>query len=1349
METDQVLNKNLVAIDYNPFEIEREIDKIIAINESQREIWLSCIIGGDEANLAYNESVSLTFKGTFSLTNFKKALSTVVNRHETLRSTVSANGAHFVIYKELAVELVYHDLSAEDEEEQKLTINNFLKNQMLQPFDLVNEPLFRVYLHQQNENQHFFTLVIHHIIGDGWSIGIILENLSKAYNAHQHNEEPSLPPVNQISSYAKEQFNYLQSEQFKVTEQFWLKKYADPISSLNLPTDFERGKSRTYKANRIDHKLDSTLVKQIKLAGAKAGCSLVNTMLGLFEVFLAQITQQSDIVVGLPTAGQLATGNYELVGHCVNIIPIRSKINGSHTLLSHLKESKSSYLDAYEHQQLSFGQLLKKLNFKRDPARVPLVPVVFNIDMGMGQAVEFSGLALELSSNPRAYETFELFLNATGSQETLILEWSYNTQLFKESTIQKWIADFEKLLQDFAKNPESSIQLQTTAKELTSPINKQDIGHYLGKNIVAIINDACILNHDQIAIKYKNETLTYQQLLEKSNQLAQILVKNGVGSGDIVALSTDRSTQMVVMLLGILKAGAAYLPLDPSYPKDRIEFMLADAGAKLVLLNKKYAHQFNAGVREIYVENIWQELAEENPHFTSNLNLKQISNIIYTSGTTGKPKGTKTTHKNLANLITSVKNEPGIKPTDKFLALTTISFDIAAVEIFLPLTSGATVVIATAEDGKDGRLLLELIEKEGITILQATPSRWKMLLSAGWEKKYPITAFTAGEALTKQLAHQILQKTKALWNLYGPTETTIYSTIKQISISDEVITIGKPVNHTAIYILDEHQKQLPVNSIGEIFIAGEGVADGYLNRPELTAEKFISDPFTNVEGQRMYGTGDLGKYLPNGEIQCLGRIDHQVKVRGYRIELEEIEAALAKQPDVKQVVVTSKTDLNDQQRLVGYLILNHKETDLVVNVNEQFNEAEPSVIDKKITNQWKTALNELLPSFMIPDQYFALIEFPLTPNGKIDRNKLPYPSIKTANDDNHQPVLNKNELLVANIWSKVLKLENLKPDDDFFEVGGHSLLAVSVMMEIEQQTKRKLPLATLFENSTIRSLAKMLIVDEKEIKWNSLVPIKKTGNKTPIYLIHGAGLNVLIFNPLSKYVDIEQPVYGMQAIGLDEDRAFAYSMEELADIYLAEILAHNPTGPYALAGYSFGGLLAYEMAGKLLQMGKEIKMLGLLDTNATGKEIYKSKADKLMKKFTRQIHKPLFFSKSFIEYPLETISYQFNGISTRFHKFLKINNKTPDDLLTSKEKLSKSYDIAYNNYKLKPLPLHVDLFRVKKRLYFLDDLKFLGWNAYAKKGVSVHEVPGDHKTFLFEPNVKMFAEILQDTLNQK
>lgn len=1338
METETILPNHLVAVDFNPFDSEKEIDKIITINESQREIWLSCLIGGNDANLAYNESISLDLKGSFAVENFKKAWQIVVDRHEALRSSVSSNGLHFIIYKSLKFDIEVIDISTQDHQDD--TIGNFIKDQMMLPLDLVNGPLFRVYLHQLSNEHYFFTLVIHHIVCDGWSLGIILENLSKAYNSYQNQQLPKLAPAIQISDYAKAHNQYLKSTEFQQTEQFWLAQYQGDIPILNLPTDFERGKSRTYKANRIDHKLDSALVKQIKLAGAKAGCSLVNTMLGLFEVFLAQITHQSDIIVGLPAAGQLATANYELVGHCVNIIPIRSKIDGSHTLLSYLKESKSSFLDAYEHQQLSFGQLLKKLNFKRDPARIPLVPVVFNIDMGMDQAVEFNGLTLELSSNPRAYETFELFLNATGSQETLNLEWSYNTQLFKESTIQKLIVNFEKLLQQFAQNPESAIQFETIAQELTSPTHKKETGHYTGKDIVAIINDSCILNRDQIAVKFKDETITYQQLLEKSNQLTQILVKNGVVSGDIVALSTDRSIHMVVMLLGILKAGGAYLPLDPFYPKDRIEFMLADAGAKLLLLNKKYAHTFNASLNELYIEDIWQELAQEELHFISNINLQQVSNIIYTSGTTGKPKGTKTTHKNLANLITSVKDQPGIKPADKFLALTTISFDIAAVEIFLPLTTGATVVIATADDGKDGRLLLELIEKENITILQATPSRWKMLLSAGWEKQYPITAFTAGEALTKQLAHQILQKTKALWNLYGPTETTIYSTIKQINITDEVITIGKPVNNTAIYILDEHQKQLPVNSIGEIFIAGEGVADGYLNRPELTAQKFILDPFSAAEGQKMYGTGDLGKYLLNGEIQCLGRIDHQVKIRGYRIELEEIEAALAKQPDVKQVVVTAKTDLNDQQRLVAYLILNH---------NNKINDHEPFDIEKKLTNQWKTALNELLPSFMIPDQYFALAEFPLTPNGKIDRNKLPYPSIKTANDDNHQPTLNKNELVVANIWSKVLKLENLKPDDDFFEVGGHSLLAVSVMMEIEQQTKRKLPLATLFENSTIRSLAKMLIVDEKEIKWNSLVPIKKTGNKIPIYLIHGAGLNVLIFNPLSKYVDKEQPVYGMQAIGLDEDRAFGYSMEELADIYLAEILAHNPTGPYALAGYSFGGLLAYEMAGKLMQMGKEIKMLGLLDTNATGKEIYKSKADELMKKFTRQIHKPLFFSKSFIEYPLETVSYQFNGISSRFNKFFNINNKTSDDVLSSKEKLSKSYDIAYNNYKLKPLPIHVDLFRVKKRLYFLDDLKYLGWNAYAKKGVSVHEVPGDHKTFLFEPNVKMFAEILQRTLNSK
>lgn len=1719
-------------INFNPFEDTKEIEKIVAINESQREIWLSCMIGGDAGSLAYNESISLNLNGPFQFAHFKRAFELVVNRHEALRSTISANGEHLIIYKNLPFSL----------ELDGTLPDGFISQQMNQPFDLQQGPLFRVFVHQQGTDQHYFTLVIHHLIGDGWSIGIILEDLSNTYNAYCKGVSPALVPPVQISTYASEQYAYLHSDAFKQVERFWLNLYEGTIPVLDLPTDHPRPVPRSYDANRIDHILPLPLINALKETGSKSGSSLVNTLLSAFELFLCQQTGQYDLVIGLPTAGQSATENFELVGHCVNLLPLRSRINPQLSFQDFLKERKKAFFDAYEHQQFSFGQLVKKLNVKRDPSRVPLVPVVFNIDMGMDSAVAFNQLSHQLISNPRAYETFEIFLNATGSKTNFTLEWTYNTRLFEPSTITRMSNAFEALLIKLVETPELSLDKLISGKtQNPSPASEIANITYEGKTLSSLIEATATQYPEKTAITFDKETLSYRDLITQSNQLAAFLQEQGIQKGDMVALCADRTPKLLIALLGILKAGAAYIPLDPEYPEERITFMLEDSAAKFLLTSAIYSGRYQSQAKTFVLEDLWPVLT----NYPQQINIPaaeagDIAYVLYTSGSTGQPKGVQITQYNLVNFLLSMQVQPGISSEDRLLAITTISFDIAGLELYLPLITGATVVLANATSAKDGRLLLSLMEEQQITIMQATPSSWQMILDAGWQKTYPLKVLCGGEALPAELAGQLLSRSAELWNMYGPTETTIWSTIKQVTEIGQPVSIGLPIHHTQVYIMDQAGHPLPPGIEGEIYIGGAGVAKGYLNRPELNAEKFVTDPYSPVQNAKLYKTGDLGRKLPNGQLICSGRIDHQVKIRGHRIELGEIESLIAAHEGIKQAVVLAREDAPGEKRLIAYIVpedqdgksnlswkerwdtlydigvetkpnspftkrnlddtlldqyensaeltrqaaewlkasvdrikalgakrvleigsgggqllfelapgieryaaadyaqtaitnLNEKlrtepgkwnhvtaqvamadhltaviketfnlavihsvaqyfpdsdylisvireavksisgegcifigdmqgknslemchamdqlphssdhitlaafrevvmnrvriEDELVadpgffyglqklipeitgVNVQlrkgqainettkyhydiwlyvstpvqlakpaktwiwdasitlnaiaEWLNENQGNVLSlelvlnqrtvkdyhllqlmhlddlkqqlqilktktaqatggfhpdqlwalgessgfdthirwttdgtdgtfdvifiphsketvipeppvfnsntennydfvrkpyvnneiplpKNLVAKWKENLRHTLPAYMVPDDFMALKTFPLTPNAKIDRKAFPKPHPKQVGHAGKTALpRTKNEKLIAAIWAEALGLDDLKVKDDFFELGGHSLLAVKVMVAIEKETGKRLPLSTLFDNSTIEKLALQLAAGEPEEVWDSLVPIHTTGSKPPLFLIHGGGLNILLFKSISKYLDKEQSVYGIQALGLNKAMEIPETLEEIASIHVQEILAAHPDGPYSLAGYSLGGFIAVEIARQLKAMGKEISFLGVMDTYAGIDPPAMRKSERIRRKIIRQFYKVPFFVRSFFQHPKEAIEYQLQIIASKFQSIFISETETVKDMFTPYElEIYKTYDKAYESYVMRPFDVRVSLFRVQKRLYYLDDRVYLGWDKFAEKGVDIHPVPGDHKTFLHPPNDRKFAGILQKVLDR-
>ncbi|MET4083499.1 amino acid adenylation domain-containing protein [Pedobacter sp. UYP30] len=1347
----QPLHIDFKEIDFNPFEDGREIDKIVSVDENLREIWLSCILGEKDGNLAYNESLSMLFAGDFDFEAFKTSFEQVVQNHEALRASVSENGEKIIIYKKAKFAFPLEDISQKTKIEQEKYLKKFVSVEMDKPFDLQNSPLFRVFMHKLDEKSFYFTFVIHHIICDGWSFGIILEDLSKLYNSAVKGIFIHLEKSHQFSDYAKQQADFLKSDDFKKTENFWLDQFKGDLPVLNLPIDFPRPTTRTYRAKRFDLSLPVKLIDQLKETGAKTGNSLSNIMLAAFDLFLFIQTNQTDLIVGLPAAGQSATDNLNLVGHCVNLLPIRSKINPETPLKEFLKERKTAFFDAYEHQQFSFGQLVKKLNIKRDPARVPLVSVIFNIDMGMDSLVSFDDLTHKLISNARTCETFEIFLNATGSAEDFILEWTYNTQLFKSETIEKMANEFRELLDNIVLHPEWQLKEfvanRFSTKHAENAIAKGKSTE-VNENVLDLFNHSVQRYPDKIAVEFEDVQMTYQALNDQVNQFSNFLIKTGVKKGSMVGLAINRSLEMLVAILAVLKSGAAYLPLDPTFPSGRLNYMVEDSGTSVVLVSKTQKNIITSSVEEIVIEEVWPlVLKQEKKAETTAVALTDFANLFYTSGSTGKPKGVKITHKNLANFLLSMQEAPGIKTTDRLLTITSISFDPAGLGLFLPLISGAQVIIANAETIKDGRLLVQQIAEKEISFLQATPSSWQMILDSGLKKPPYLKALCGGEALTIQLATHLLDYSTELWNIYGPTETTVWSCIKQILPTDQEISIGNPINNMQFYILGTNGELLPRGEIGEIGIAGFGVAEGYLNRPELSTEKFVENIYDPIDDGKIFKSGDLGKMLPSGEIQCFGRIDHQVKIRGHRIELGEIEAAVSEQSEVKQaVVVANRNEKNGSVQLVAYVTIAQD----VINESalhawvERWKELSGSLI-----KQWKENLTNELPTYMIPDHFIGLQNFPLTPTNKVDRKALPELTIDPSSETSELRLpQTENEALILKIWSDVLGLEKISITDDFFEIGGHSLLAVKVMVEIERATGKRLPLATLFTYATIEKLAQRISDNSEAEQWEALVPIKTNGTKTPVFLIHGAGLNILLFKSICKYFDEQQPIYGIQALGLNYEMNIPSDLKAISTRYLTELLKVNPNGPYCLAGYSLGGFIAFEMANQLREMGKEITFLGIMDTYVGTEDREKAPLTYAYTKIKRQFNKLPFVAKTIIEHPSDAIDYQLKSAWQKFNKIFEgVTEEEVKSFSAYERTVYDQFQRALMGYSLVPSKLKIHLFRVEKRLYYLDDPIKLGWDKYALDGVEIHEVPGDHKTFLSTPNDKRFAEIFQQVLD--
>lgn len=1343
-------------VDFNPF-AGPAISHIAPSTEAQMEIWAACMLGGNDANRAYNESISIRLVGFLDRYALERALAALFTRHEALRSVLSADGKTVCVHTESTVRLHFSDISAESSASQQQQIADYIQEDAMHVFDLLNGPLLKAGLFSLSGDTHYFVLTAHHIICDGWSTGVILQELSILYSAYTQKTTAKLPTAIPFSQYAKERFLFNQSDAYLRSEQYWLDLYSDTIPTVNLPTDFPRKSPRRFTSNRLDYTVSPALVTSVKKMGLNAGCSFVNTMMAAFEVLLYQLTGQNDIVLGLPAADQSATGKYQLIGHCVSLLPIRSKPAADLPFSDFLKRRKIELQDALEHRLVTLGSLLKKLHVARDLSTIPLVPVVFNVDMGLTSGIHFHDLTFQLISNPRAYENFELFVNVSGAENDLTIEWSYNTQLFEEERIRKMMVEFEHILNVVAADPCVAIgsigMVQTNVLiEKLAQWNNTQADYPRDTSVARLIEQTSAEYSAKTALVFKGTDFSYRQLNKTANQLAHYLLEAGVGKGDIIGVEVDRSPEMLITLIAILRAGAAYLPLDPDYPQDRLKFMVADSAAKWVFVSRKYQGRLSDQTTELIIEESLlaiTDYSQEVPEIHSSGT--DLAYVLYTSGSTGKPKGVQIEHRNLVNLLWSMAQAPGISDKDTLLAVTTISFDIAGLELFLPLITGATIYLTDTTTAKDGRALLDIIRSARISIMQATPSTWRMMLDSGWSDQLPLKALCGGEAMSKDLATRLLNTCDELWNVYGPTETTIWSTVKRIVRPDD-ITLGKPINNTQLYILDEFLNPVAEGVAGELFIAGDGVARGYLNRPELTNERFVHNPFDKSSAGSMYRTGDMGKFLANGDVHYLGRIDHQVKIRGHRIELAEIEAALTALDSVKESVVVAQEDRLGHPQLVAYIVPQpFAQASGATATGSVSPSASNQLVSQGQLQIWKQQIQRQLPDYMIPAHFVVLERFPLTPNGKIDRKALPIPQPAevAARIDSVGPRTDV-ELMVASIWMDCLKLDTIDVFDNFFALGGHSLIAIQVMTRLEKETGKRLPLSTLFEYPTVEKLALALQMDGTSVVWDALVPIKPQGTKMPLYIVHGAGLHVLLFNTLAMHMDPDQPVYGLQAKGINSDDTPHDSIEEMAAYYIDAIMAKNPEGPYALAGFSFGGVIAYEMNRQLIARGKTVKLLAMFDTYVYEAQQYNSWLRQMSKSMLVSLKTRFYVLTQLKDAPQHTFLVKKESLKRKINQLYRRVKYNEDHL---KVFLGNYYDVyqksqsAYNKYVLHPIPIRIDLFRAKERIFYMHDFEFLGWKPFALKGVTVHEVPGNHNSLFDPPNDKEFARTLQNVLD--
>ena len=1318
----------------------------------QRRLWF--LDQFEPGTPAYNIPEFARLVGPLQVEVLERSLNEVVRRHEVLRTSFVAEGGEPLqrIVPELKLALPVVDLGHLPEAERQARCQELALEAAGTSFDLSRGPLLRTTLVRLGAEEHVLLLVVHHIISDGWSTSIFVRELATLYESFARQQPSPLPELPlQYADFAVWQRQFLQGEALSSQLEYWRRQLEGSDSALSLPTDRPRPRVRTHAGGKLSFQVDAAVARQLRALGGQEKASLFMVMLAALQTLLFRYTREPRLSVGTYIANRNRTEIEPLIGFFLNTLVMRTELTGNPSFRELLRRVVNVTLGAYAHQDVPFETLLEKLAPTRDTSFSPFFQVMLVLQNTPSSSAELGPLRLEpFSAGGEPFAQFDLTVWLVEEADRLEGVWEYNRDLFDASTIERMVAHFQTLLSGIAAHPEQRLNELPLlpAPERTLLLrewNQTEQPFPPGTCLHHLVEAHAARTPEAIAVVDPERRLTYAELNRRANQLAHHLRSMGAGPEQLTGIFLERSVEVAVAVLAVLKAGGAYVPLDPSYPADRTALMLADSRPRVLVTREALRSALPASLPPLACVDTDAEAISRQP--TTNpeggARPEHLAYLVYTSGSTGRPKGVMVTHRSLANAYFAWERDYHLPSLRAHLQMASFSFDVFSGDLTRALGSGATLVLCPREWLLEPERLYALMRREQVDCGEFVPAVVRLLMGylqdQGQRLDFMRLVIVGSDTWDMREYHQLrglCGPETRLVSSYGLSEATIDSTWFENTAptpSEQIVPIGRPFANTQMYLLDESMQPVPIGVPGELYVGSVGLARGYWGQPDLTAQRFVPNPFDSTPGARLYRTGDMARYAADGTIGFIGRNDTQVKIRGHRIELDEIKAKLLELASVQAVeLLVHEEDGNKQ--LIAYLTL--------------------STPQAATAEELRQHLKQHLPPYMVPAALILLDAFPLTPNGKVDRKALPPPKgLQRTQQDGFVAPRNEVEQGLAALWEELLAVRPIGIHDNFFDLGGHSLLAVRLTVRMRERLGHALPLATLFQGPTIEQLARALQEKSAPRPWSPLVPLQAGSGQPPLFCLPGAGGNTLYFRDLVRQLGPTRPIYGLQAQGLDGLTPAHQSVEEMAACYLEAIQQVQPRGPYFLLGHSFGSWVAFELAQRLRKKGEAVAFLGILNTTIPLEQPASTEAPALddagwmasvASTAGRLYGVDLALSAEVLR-PLSPEERREHLTKRLIDSGLLPPGTSSQHVHGLIEVYKTAYQITYLPRETVPVP--ITLFQAQERHEddgivpsdFLDDPTW-GWKRYAGPPVCIERVPGDHMTMMAPPHVQLLAE---------
>ena len=1322
----------------------RPVKTPVALSYSQELLWLLSQVFYD--GVAYNSPATFGLEGALDIDALRSALDALVDRHEILRTTYDVIGGRpmQIIHDRFPVDLRVIDVGAEAFDEQEQRIEAILREESQAPFDLVNGPVVRSTLIRRGPDDYVFMIVLHHIATDGYSRTILFNDLTELYEATVQGRPASLPPLPvQYADFALWHRNWLEAGALQQQLSYWRQRLEGAPSRLDLPTDFRRSPVRSYDGDHQSLRLDLATLEGLRDVARRGGGTLFAGLVAAFAALLHRYSAQDDVVIGTPFAGRNRAEVENMIGYFINPLPLRIDLSGDPTFLELVQRARGTAVEAFANADVPYEMVVRETNPERDLSQTPVFQAMLVLHnpewMSKRPKFEPAGIRATELSHTKGWSKFDLLLGMSERKDGLNATFEYSTDLFKAETLARMLEHFRTLAGNAAVNPDtrlSKLSMLSEAERSRVLVNwNPPTREPHEETIKDLFEQQVARTPHATAVVFQGETSTFAELNRRANAIAWRLRAKGAGPGTLVGIFLEKSIDAVAAVLGVMKSGAAYIPLDPVYPSDRLGLMVADAKPTLLLTQQSLRSELSVPTASVITVDEGFEGERDDDPPTSAVP-SDLAYVIFTSGSTGRPKGVMIDNANLTSAYFAYEDAYRLRELRSHLQLANISFDVFTGDVLRALVSGAKLVLAPVDVVVDPAQLYELMVREQVEAAEFVPASAKLLFEhverSGLSLDFMRLLSIGGEAWRADayaLFRRVCGPQTRIINSYGLTEATMDSTWLEVTDElalhpDRFVPIGRPFANTRIYILDADLEATPVGIPGELCIGGAAVGRGYLNRPELTQERFVPDPYSTQPDARLYRTGDFARWLPDGTVDFVGRADRQVKIRGFRIEPGEIEAVLERHPLVQRAAVTARPDAEGQLRLVAYVV--PAQSDAIVERSDLYE-----------------FLAEHVPAYMVPAAWMTLSAPPLTPSGKIDVNALPEPEWDRPATAELVAPRNETERRLAEIWRELLGVEELGVTDNFFALGGHSLLAVRLFAQIEQQFGKKLTLTTLFRGGTIEQLAAVIESDDAQA-YPTVRAVRPKGTRAPLFIIGGIDGEVIHYRGLVSALAADQPIYALQPEGVDTDAAPKMTVEEMAADYVRDLLAFQPDGPHLIAGYCYSGYIAWEVARQLDASGHAPAMLALIDTGAARPRPTRAQLER--QKFAD-------FRAADLKGKRAWVVRRSRGLKRKVELAIRwsladalqrLNLPVPRPLRNLREAGFR----AWKRYEMQPAPISMTLFRADEA--GTDWSRAALWHRYATGGVQIVPLRGDgirHDNLMREPYVHELARGLHDTID--